>query len=1132
YYALLILTFLLLSSIVESLRADDMGDWEHMKSIRPRGYVCGQVITPPKLDGKLDEAAWQTAPWTEDFVDIEGDKKPNPRQRTRVKMVWDQQFLYIGAELMEEQIQASLTQHDAVIFHDNDFELFLDPEGDNHEYFEFEMNALNTTWDLYLPKPYKDGGVADNGWEFPGLKSAVDHQGTLNNPTDRDKSWTLEIAIPWSCFEKRISSACPPIDGDQWRINFSRVEWQFQVVDGKYSKVPNTREDNWVWSPQGIIDMHRPERWGILEFTKSEPGKQELTDKQQLAARDALMEIYHRQRTYHGQHKRWASSVEELGIRQPNSPMRDVSIQARDVGFRATLPVMNGKTKQFWNVRQDSKLWMTLRSNDATLRSKPEIEKALESAGSNREQLELALEQSPAEHLEAIEFLIANMPERDAKSLSARFLLDNTRLAYDAWNAALWKRSIPNEIFLNNVLPYANINERRDEWRKSFREQFLPLIADAKTPSHAAALLNQKLFPLVKVRYSTQRAKADQSPIESMKSGLASCTGLSILLIDACRACGIPARFVGTPLWSDNSGNHSWVEVWDDGWHFTGAAEPNGNELDKAWFVGRASTAVRENDRNAIYAVSFLRTPISFPLVWDKSIDYIKAVNVTDRYTQLNVKPPAGKSLTMIRVTDAATGNRVAAHIKILDTNKVVQFEGLSNDDRFDTNDHLSVYLPTDQHFTAQIQYKNAQLEENFRAESRTKPIHWIVPMAQRAPVVPETKQATSHDIIDVLKTYLAKDASERIAPANIPDFIRPIARDQAASAMKLLRLDRLEQIKASRAQEMESSELCIGELKMPFAFKTFGDKPSSGWSMYISMHGGGGAPTRVNNQQWENQKKLYQLEEGMYVAPRAPTDTWDLWHQSHIDLFLDRLIENFVAFHDVNPNRIYLLGYSAGGDGVYQVAPRMADRFAAASMMAGHPNETSPLGLRNLPFAIHMGENDSAYNRNKVATEWSTKLAELRKQDADGYEHVVKLHQGKGHWMDRQDAEAIAWMARFDRIPYPERIVWKQDDVRESRFYWLAADKGKLPDRALTVATRNKQKIELESSDSDRMRLLLSDAMMDLDLPVQVAFQNKNIFEGIVARNVANIAQSLSERIDLDSTYCAQIEVDLTKFR
>lgn len=219
----------------------------------PRGYVAPFAAQPPKIDGKLDDAAWQAAPWTADFIDIEGEAKPAPVYRTRAKILWDATYLYIGAELEEPNVRGTLTQHDSVIFHDNDFEVFVDPDGDNHNYFEFEINALNTGWDLFLSKPYLAGGKADNSWEIPGLKSAIWVDGTLNNPNDTDRGWTVELAIPWKAFTKTP----PPREGDQWRVNFSRVEW--------FGKP----ESNWVWSPQYQINMHRPDYWGYVQFAKT-----------------------------------------------------------------------------------------------------------------------------------------------------------------------------------------------------------------------------------------------------------------------------------------------------------------------------------------------------------------------------------------------------------------------------------------------------------------------------------------------------------------------------------------------------------------------------------------------------------------------------------------------------------------------------------------------------------------------------------------------------------------------------------------------------------------------------------------------------------------------------------------------
>ena len=231
----------------------------------PKQYTALRATTPIRVDGRLDDAAWAKAPWTDDFIDIQGPDHTKPRFRTRVKMLWDDHYLYIAAELEEPHVWATLTEHDSVIFHDNDFEVFLNPSGDSLNYFEFEINALNTGWDLFLNKPYRAGGKADNSWEIPGLLTGVQVNGTIKDPCDRDRGWTVEIAFPWTGFASR-APVKRPAAGQEWRINFSRVEWQTNIVAGKYEKVPKQPEDNWVWSPQGLIDMHVPDRWGYVRF--------------------------------------------------------------------------------------------------------------------------------------------------------------------------------------------------------------------------------------------------------------------------------------------------------------------------------------------------------------------------------------------------------------------------------------------------------------------------------------------------------------------------------------------------------------------------------------------------------------------------------------------------------------------------------------------------------------------------------------------------------------------------------------------------------------------------------------------------------------------------------------------------
>ena len=358
------------------------------------------------------------------------------------------------------------------------------------------------------------------------------------------------------------------------------------------------------------------------------------------------------------------------------------------------------------------------------------------------------------------------------------------------------------------------------------------------------------------------------------------------------------------------------------------------------------------------------------------------------------------------------------------------------------------------------------------------------------------------------------------------------LTKAEADATAQRLWDERVAQIRhdPARVAEVNSHLVELDGLNMPFFTKVFGDKPTGGRSLYLSMHGGGGAPARVNNQQYENQKKLYQPAEGVYLAPRAPTDTWDLWHQTHIDAFFARLIADMVAFEDVNPDKVYLMGYSAGGDGVYQVAPRMADRFAAVAMMAGHPNESKPLGLRNLPFNLHMGGNDAAYNRNKIARTYGDELDKLAAADPGGYPHLVEIHPGKPHWMDREDASAVPWMAKFTRETAPKKVVWYQDDVTHDQFYWLAVPPGQAKAGTTVTATILGQEVQITQADGiDHLIIRLDDRLLDLDQPVKVTVRGETRFEGKLSRSAATLAKTLDERTDPKLMFPVEVEVDVT---
>ncbi|MDE0895211.1 MAG: hypothetical protein OSB10_01355 [Planctomycetota bacterium] len=715
----------------------------------------------------------------------------------------------------------------------------------------------------------------------------------------------------------------------------------------------------------------------------------------------------------------------------------------------------------------------------------PSLETALALAGDNRSELEAALGRVTESELVGLEFLIRHMPDGDLKALSADYLVEHVQVVYQAWNEAPWSKTVPEQFFFENVLPFASINERRDAFARDFNERFKPLVAKAKTPSEAAAILNSSIFPLVDVHYSTKRPKADQSPYESIDAGMASCTGLSILLIDACRSVGVPARFVGVPSWSDDSGNHSWVEIWDGEWKFTGAAEATGTELDKAWFTGRASKAVADSEKYGIFAVSFVETPQPFPMVWKPNANFVFGVNVTSRYTEKLDPVPNGSARVYLRALQAGTSERCAEALRVTNEAGDVLLAITTKDERFDANDH----------------------------------VHGIFPLGEKLKI---SAGSGSHS---VETEFIVTSGGQLISLEVTPSLDAQSARQLASELWDLHAAD----WRTKHAAEMEARVLKEGAASMPFWYSVHGEAPAGGRSLYISMHGGGGAPARVNDGQWENQKHLYSIDEGVYVAPRAPTNTWNLWHQAHIDSLFDRLIQNMIVFENVNPDRVYLLGYSAGGDGVYQLAPRMADRFGAAAMMAGHPNDALPDGLRNLPFTLHMGGDDGAYDRNKIAAEWKTKLADLRQSDKAGYDHWVQIYGGKGHWMDREDSAALPWMAERTRNLRPERVVWRQSTRTHKRFYWLAVE-APVAGSKVVVERKGQTITVLEASGLTDLSFRLDDTMLDLDLPVVVMQGQTVLFKGLLSRSKQVVKETLAERGDPAGIWSAEVTVALNR--
>lgn len=381
---------------------------------------------------------------------------------------------------------------------------------------------------------------------------------------------------------------------------------------------------------------------------------------------------------------------------------------------------------------------------------------------------------------------------------------------------------------------------------------------------------------------------------------------------------------------------------------------------------------------------------------------------------------------------------------------------------------------------------------------------------------------------VNALREHLMLPRAAR-PPIHLEPFATAaLSKADADSARELLWQDHAEWIRETRQAETDAMAITLDGQPLRYDFRVFGTKPAAGRSLFISLHGGGEAAASVNDQQWENQKSLYEPSEGIYLAPRAPTNTWNLWHEAHIDGLLRRLVENLIVLEEVDPNRVYLMGYSAGGDGVYQLAPRMADSFAAAAMMAGHPNDAEPDNLRNLGFTLHVGGQDTAFDRHLVAEQWGAMLEALHTADPSGYVHEVHIHPSKGHWMDLEDAVAVPWMAEFTRNPSPSRVVWLQDDVPHERLYWLAVPSEQALKETKVIATCSGQTIHVQAQGVQTLHVRLSDELVDLDQPVHIETDSAALHSDTAPRTIGTLARTLAERGDPALMYSAEVTVEL----
>lgn len=768
-------------------------------------------------------------------------------------------------------------------------------------------------------------------------------------------------------------------------------------------------------------------------------------------------------------------------------------------------------------------------------------ESALSQAGTNRPELVKALNQTPRGQREAMQFLIENMPLWDLKSLTSEFLLDNLTMAYKGWQEAPWGITIPTDIFLNDVLPYASVSEPRDNWRKRMSEISLPLIKGCKTSSEACKALNEQIFKLLKVKYSRKCRAPDQGPFETMETGVATCTGLSILLVDACRSVGIPARVAGTPLWSNNSGNHTWVEVWDGDWLFSGAAEQDPAGFNRGWFVGNASQALKDDRNKAIYASSFKKTGLTFPLSWAKDVDYVNAVNVTDRYTS-KTKPLVAPGLRlMLDVFDRPVGERVAAKVTITDSaNPSVKFDGTSKGDTADMNDHLFFQLPKQRTYQIDVERKGQKYHQYYTtgiAAEDKLPVFLSgippVPVTSRTfyttPTVIRPIDAQDETKLKEAFTAFYKSTHEQQSKWKFPGSLEKLLRNNEQAVRKVAWDAYLKApIHDSLMVNFDANMVRFENHVSPYTVKTVGTRPENGWALFIAMHGGGGAPQELNDSQWRHMQIYYRDHPEMggyiYVSLRAPDNTWNGFYTGYAYPLMQNLLRQFMLFGDVDPNKKFIMGYSHGGYGAYAMGPKMPDYFAGIQASAAAlADGASPITLRNTAFSTMVGGEDTMYGRSKHIVDFEKKIQELRGNRTDIYPVTVQIIANHPH-SGLPDRDKIADLYPNVRNPVPCELTWRLSDAVIHDFFWLHAP---IPEAGKDFNVNCKDNHLIATTNLTAASILLDSRLIDFGKRVTLELNGKTSSHKLKP-SLKTLCETMQRRGDPELAFTAEFTLPL----
>ncbi len=745
------------------------------------------------------------------------------------------------------------------------------------------------------------------------------------------------------------------------------------------------------------------------------------------------------------------------------------------------------------------------------------VDAALERSGDRKSDWTTALLAAADDQRPGWEFLIANMPNKDLAQLPVERLKQTLDLAYQARREVPWGQTLPGEVFLNYVLPYCQLDEPRDPWRRELHDRFMERAKQCHSPGEAALMLNKTIFGELHVKYSTSRKRANQSPRESIDQGVASCTGLSILLADACRAVGVPARLAGIGKWTEQDGNHTWVEVWDDGWHFVGAAEPDPQGLNHAWFQARAARANADSHLNAILAVSYKKTPIHWPLVWDLDDKTVSAVNVTDRYVADAAPDTSADHRLLIDVRDSHSDKRISCVVSAtLADDATRRWVGVSMDETQDTNNILEWSVAP----SARLQVvARLGLYEVTQTVVVDQPLTRVTLKLRSENQLTDEQQ---QGVTEFATAWFDRSQTDRSEP--VP---ASLIASHELDVTSLVWSAYCEREREQWRADVEKHVVHLDGTESPYTVKEVGQAGPNGWPLVIAMHGGGNAPKEVNDSQWRHMQIYYrdqaQVAGYKYLALRAPNDTWNGFYYDAIYPLIHQLIRQQVVCGNVDVNRVYLIGYSHGGYGAFAIGPKMPDHFAAIHSSAAAPtdNESVPDTLQNTRFTFMIGAKDVSYGRAERCQKFSDAIEGLRGDRRDIFPVTMLWEPDHGH-VGLPDREFIDQLYRSTRNATPKSLRWLMSDSVIRDHFWLMCDQPQKQWK-ITAECQDNQ-ITIQSTAETPFRLGLNSRLVDLTQPVKICLEEAT-HQLQLQPSVRTICESIERRSDPYLSYSATWE-------